>query len=115
MRIRGNFVRLACLRDWSAIYHFNFKHSARCDSDKITRYAVFTLSALDGQPLALRSQSRRESGHGLGQGPPHGRQQVGQRSCTGVRREGEDHFARRRDVEGRGARSHGCAEGRDYG
>lgn len=52
IRIRGNFVRLACLRDWSAIYQFNFKHSARCDSDKITRYPVFTLSALDGQPLS---------------------------------------------------------------
>lgn len=29
---------MACLQDWSAVYHFNFKHSAKFDSDKITSF-----------------------------------------------------------------------------
>lgn len=29
---------IACLQDWSAVYHFNFKHSAKYDSDKITSF-----------------------------------------------------------------------------
>ncbi|MBX7208999.1 MAG: glycoside hydrolase family 5 protein [Verrucomicrobiaceae bacterium] len=32
------FAAMACLQDWSAIYHFNFKHSAKYDSDKITSF-----------------------------------------------------------------------------
>lgn len=29
---------MACLQDWSAIYHFNFKHSPKYDSDRITGF-----------------------------------------------------------------------------
>ena len=29
---------MACLQDWSAVYHFNFKGSGRYDSDKITSF-----------------------------------------------------------------------------
>lgn len=29
---------MACLQDWSAVYHFNFKHAARYDSEKITSF-----------------------------------------------------------------------------
>lgn len=29
---------MACLQDWSTIYHFNFKHSLKYDSDKLTSF-----------------------------------------------------------------------------
>jgi hypothetical protein len=32
------FVAMACTQDWSALYHFNFKHSDQYDSDRMTSF-----------------------------------------------------------------------------
>ncbi len=32
------FAAMACLQDWSALYHFNFKNAAKLESDRITSF-----------------------------------------------------------------------------